>query len=99
MWRLAFKARMSARWAVLAMGLALAPGGLAQQPRAAAEAGRAFEAFTSAHREVLALSRRNTNVRSLALSLNDQGRLAAECDELLATLAKALDARRDYGTR
>ena len=42
MWRLAFKARMSARWAVLAMGLALAPGGLAQQPRAAAEAPEDF---------------------------------------------------------
>lgn len=58
---------------------------------AVGEAASAFEAFMAAHREILALSRRNTNVRSLALVMNEKGALTRICDEALQRLQQALD--------
>ena len=52
----------------------LAP--LVGAPRLAA-ANAALDRFMKAHAEITALSRRNTNVRSLALALNEKGKLTA----------------------
>jgi hypothetical protein len=57
------------------------------------EAAAALERFLTVHREILALSRRNTNVRSLALSLNRKRALLAPCEESLRTLQAELASR------
>jgi len=65
----------------------------AQSPLQTASA--ALERFNSITKEIIALSRRNTNVRSLALSLGQKRMLAGACEESLQALQKALHARRD----
>ena len=45
--------------------------------------------------QIIALSRRNTNVRSLALSLDQKRTMTATCEESLRALQDAL-ARRGY---
>lgn len=60
---------------------------------AARAASQAFEAFMSHHAEILRLSRRNSNVKSLALSLGRKRTLAAQCEESLRSLQEALDKR------
>ncbi len=51
--------------------------------------------FMGVNAQIVALSRRNTNVRSLALALNEKQKLVAPCDQALRTLADAL-AHRGY---
>lgn len=63
------------------------------------DAVTAFDTFMTSHREILALSRRNTNVRSLALALNEKGKLTTTCDDILQAVLQGLDARTSYGTR
>jgi hypothetical protein len=48
--------------------------------------------------ELVALSRRNSDVRSLALTLGQKRILAAQCDDQLRALQDAL-ARRDFTAR
>jgi hypothetical protein len=47
------------------------------------------------HAELLALSRRNTNVRSLALVLSQKRALTAACESLLRTVGDRL-AKHQY---
>jgi len=68
-------------------------------PPSADSASAAFERFVALHEEILALSHRNTNVRSLALSLGQKRRLTAACDESLAALEAALETRGFRATR
>jgi hypothetical protein len=49
--------------------------------------------------EIIALSRRNTNVRSLALSLDQKRTLTAACETSLRELQNALAKRGFTGTR
>jgi hypothetical protein len=63
----------------------------------AAEA--ALDRFTKLSAELVALSRRNTNVKSLALSLKPKPALAAACDASLVVLEQALAKRGFSGTR
>jgi hypothetical protein len=74
----------------------LAP--LVGAPRLAA-ANAAFDRFLKAHAEITALSRRNTNVRSLALALNEKGKLTGACEESLSELREALAKRGFSATR
>lgn len=60
-----------------------------------AAAADALARFEAAHAEVTALSRRNTNVRSLMLSLDEKRKRAAPCEESLAALRDHL-AQRGY---
>jgi hypothetical protein len=60
-----------------------------------ARARAAFDRFMALNGELVTLSRRNTNVRSLALSLNEKQRLIAPCEESLRALRDAL-AERGY---
>jgi hypothetical protein len=68
------------------------------RPRLAA-ASAALDRFMIVHAEVIAFSRRNTNVRSLALSLDQKRTIVAACEGTLRGLQDALAARRLTGTR
>jgi hypothetical protein len=59
----------------------------------------AFDRFWSAHVEVISLSRRNSNVRSLALSMGRKRALMLTCDASLAALEAALARHQFTGTR
>jgi hypothetical protein len=63
------------------------------------EARRAFDAFMAVHKDIIALSRRNTDVRSIALSLNEKGKLTADCEATLRALQAALSKRGVMGLR
>jgi hypothetical protein len=75
----------------------LAAAGAPKAPLAAAET--AFERFEKLSAELVALSRRNTNVKSLALSLKPKPALTAACDASLLELEAALAKRGFTGTR
>lgn len=62
------------------------------------EARAALDRFMGLNAEIIALSRRNTNVRSLALSLDQKRAIVARCEETLSALRTAL-ARRSYTGR
>jgi len=62
-------------------------------------AGSALDRFVSLNAQIVALSRRNTNVRSLALALGQKRTLAAACDERLTALQDALAKREFTATR
>jgi hypothetical protein len=59
----------------------------------------AFERFMTVNAEMLTLSRRNSEVRSLALSLGRKRILTAQCDDQLRALQDALAAHAVGGTR
>lgn len=65
----------------------------------AAEAARAYEAHHTATVEVLRLSRLNTNVRSLALSLERNAGLLAACDQALLALKQHQNSELTKATR
>jgi hypothetical protein len=64
-----------------------------------AAATAALERFRTIHAEILALSRRNSNVRSLALTLDQKGKLTPLCEDALGALRDALARRSVGGTR
>jgi hypothetical protein len=66
----------------------------ASRPQLAA-ASAALDQFMAVNAQIIALSRRNTNVRSLALSLNQKRPLITACEESLRALRNAL-AKRGY---
>ena len=67
----------------------------ASQPQLKA-AGAALDRFSAIHREIITLSRRNSDVRSLALSLGRKRMIVAQCDDQLRALQAAL-ARHTVG--
>jgi hypothetical protein len=62
-------------------------------------AAAALDKFDKLSAELVALSRRNTNVKSLALSLKPKPALTAACDASLVALEEALAKRGFTGTR
>jgi hypothetical protein len=58
----------------------------------------ALERFMEVHSKLLALSRRNSNVRSLALALGQKRTLTASCEGLLQTLGERL-SKYEYPAR
>ena len=76
-------------------------GGLAQPAsRPAIAAARAqLDRFMQVNAEIVRLSRQNTNVVSLALSLNQKRVLTAACEASLQTLRESLARRSFAGTR
>jgi hypothetical protein len=68
------------------------------RPRLAAAAA-ALDRFMELNAQVIALSRRNTNVRSLALSLDQKRPLIAACEQSLHTLRDSLGSRGFTGIR
>jgi len=67
--------------------------------RPLADAATALDRFTQVNAEIVALSRRNTNVRSLALSLGRKRMVTAECDDQLRVLEQALAGHPSGATR
>jgi hypothetical protein len=59
----------------------------------------AFTRLMEINAQIVALSRRNTDVRSMALSQNEKGVLTAECERALHALQDALDRRALAGSR
>jgi hypothetical protein len=53
----------------------------------------------SIHKEIITLSRRNSDVRSLALSLGDKRKVTAECEAHLQALEDALAKHEFSATR
>jgi hypothetical protein len=74
----------------------LVPAAAAADLAAAVEALDRIDTHT---REIHVLSRRNTDVQSLALSLGRKRTLAAQCDDALRSLEEALDRHRFTATR
>ncbi|MEP7310679.1 MAG: hypothetical protein ABJA98_34690 [Acidobacteriota bacterium] len=64
-----------------------------------AVAATALDRFMDLNAEIIGLSRRNTNVRSLALSLDQKHTLTAACEGSLRELQNALAKRGFTGTR
>ena len=64
-----------------------------------ATATAALDRFMAVNAEIVAQSRRNTNVRSLALSLTQERLVTAACDESLRALDDALGKRGFSDTR
>jgi hypothetical protein len=62
-------------------------------------AAAALDRFIGLNAQVVALSRRNSNVRSLALSLGQKRTLTAACEDSLRALQNALSKRGFGGTR
>lgn len=58
-----------------------------------------LDRFKEVSAQIVKLSRQNTNVRSLALSLREQPALAAACDESLRALQQALESEGSKATR
>lgn len=75
-------------------GLA-APGSRSQLTDASA----ALDRFMELNAQIVMLSRRNTNVRSLALSLGQKRMMAAACEDSLRALQDALSKRGFSATR
>jgi hypothetical protein len=68
-------------------------------PSAITSAKAAFDQFKTIEGQIVALSRRNTNVRSLELSLKDKPPLTAACDDTLLRLQAALAQEGSKATR
>ncbi|HTA88828.1 MAG TPA: hypothetical protein VK745_04610 [Polyangiaceae bacterium] len=69
------------------------------EPSALSAAQADFTQFKSIGSQIVALSRRNSNVRSLDLSLRVKPPLTAACDDSLRTLQQALASKGSKATR
>jgi hypothetical protein len=85
----------SARSALATLGTMTQP---ASRPKLAA-ATAALDRFKDLNAQIITLSRRNTNVRSLALTLGQKRTLTAACEDRLQALQDALAKREFTATR
>jgi hypothetical protein len=92
--------RMTAAEGEARNGLKTLAGLIAPGSRAhLAAASSALDRFVDFNTQLIALSRRNTNVRSLALSLGQKRMLTATCEDSLRALQDALSKRGFSATR
>ena len=63
------------------------------------KASAVFSIFMDVNKEVVRLSRMNTNVKSLQLSLGRKRNVAAQCEEILNSLQHAIQSRSFKATR
>jgi negative regulator of replication initiation len=94
------EAQMTASAAVARKAIDELKGALtpAAGPQLAA-AGAALDRFMAIHTEIITLSRRNSDVRSLALSLGRKRIVTAACDDQLRALEQALAKHEFTATR
>jgi hypothetical protein len=85
----------AARTALEALRSLAGPAGQSHVAAAAA----ALDRFMDLNAQIIGLSRRNTNVRSLALSLDQKRTITAACEDRLRALQAALAKRSFSGTR
>jgi hypothetical protein len=84
-----------ARKALEELKTTLTPGAVPQLTAAAA----ALDRFMTVNAEIITLSRRNSNVRSLAMSLGRKRIVTAECEDQLQALEQALAKHEFTATR
>ncbi len=85
----------AARRALDALGRLIQP---ASRPMLVA-ATATLDRFLGINAQIVTLSRRNSNVRSLALTMNQKRTLTAACEDTLRALQDALATRGFTGTR
>lgn len=85
----------TARASIDALGPLVGAPGREEVAAAAAD----FDRFEATHREIVTLSRRNTDVRAFALALGRKRKLTADADATLAALEAALSERGFRATR
>jgi len=91
---------MTARQSTARLDLASLTAGATAAARAPLDRARAaLDTFDRASRELIALSRANSNVHSLELALRQKPALVTACDESLAALEAALAKEGFSGTR
>ncbi len=88
-------AETSARESLRALAAVVRPASKAKLSSASA----ALDRLVDLNRQIIALSRRNTNVRSLALALTEKRPLIAACEQQLHALQAALAKRGIAGPR
>jgi hypothetical protein len=88
-------AEMRARRALQSLATVTPAGSRSQLMAATA----ALDRFMGVNAEIVGLSRRNSDVQSLALTLGQKRMLAAKCEESLRALQNALAKRTFSGTR
>ena len=88
-------AEASARESLRALAAVVRPASKAQLSSASA----ALDRLVDLNRQIIALSRRNPNVRSLALALTEKRPLIAACEQQLHALQAALAKRGISGPR
>lgn len=94
------EARMTATASRASTALAAVKGAVTPDGRtAAAEAESDFGRFLELNKQILDLSRRNTNVRSLALVMEQKGQHMSACEKGLQALADALGGRTSAASR
>ena len=69
-----------------------------RQP-ALCQAQAAYDEFAKVTASVIQLSRQNTNIKSLELSLNRKRNITSQCDEILTSLQDAVQSRSFKATR
>jgi hypothetical protein len=79
-------AEKAARGALASLGPVVGPG----SRKELADAAAALDRFVDVNRQIMSLSRRNTNVRSLVLSLNEKTKLTTACEDSLGALRDSL---------
>jgi len=88
------EARMAAAEKIARDALASLPALVDTRTRPAVEtASAALNRFVEVNTRIVALSRRNTNVRSIALSLDQKQQVIPPCRQSLQALREALDRR------
>ena len=90
--------RMEARMSELVRTARQALDQLRGAPHAA-DAGASSNRFVAINQEIVTLSRRNSNVRSLALSLGRKRTVTAECEDQLRALEQAIATHEFSATR
>jgi hypothetical protein len=90
-------AEAAARASLDELSRVIEPGG--ERPKALDEARAHLERFVATQREIVSLSRQNTDVRALAVSLGRKRTLTAACDATLVALEDALAKRGFRATR
>jgi hypothetical protein len=93
------EARMAAAESVARRSLQELTSALPAQQAHLREATAALERFSGIHRELVTLSRRNSDVRSLALALGRKRQVAASCEEHIVALKAALSKHEFTATR
>ena len=82
-------AEAAARNALRSLAPLVAPGSRQQ----VTTASKSLDTFMALNAQIVGLSRKNTNVRSLALSLDEKRKLTAPCEDSLRSLEAALTKR------
>lgn len=94
------EAEMAAQEETLRQALASLEALISPAARPDLDAARqACQRFSELSREVVKLSRQNSNVKSLELSLGQKRRVAAQCQEILGALREAIQSRGFKATR